>query len=102
MHLSAPTPNSTKDATSRAAKPRRRAFSWPDVLRCLENLDALRAGLVAAYRAAGFSPDDFEHLLAARACVARELTRCEDWLELHRPRFDRGVIQAVRRSLETE
>ena len=100
MHLSAPTPTSTKAATSRAPKTRQRVFSWPDVLRCLQEHDNLRESLLARYRARGFTPDDFARSLDAQACVARELTRGEDWLELTRPQFDRHAIRALRRSLE--
>lgn len=32
--------------------------------------------------------------------VAEELTRVEDWLELARPRFDRGPVRALRRLYE--
>ncbi len=35
-----------------------------------------------------------------RAAVARALSELEDWLELERPRFERGPLRDVRRRLE--
>lgn len=32
--------------------------------------------------------------------VAHCITVCEDWLEAHRPRFDRGKLRRMRRSIE--
>ena len=100
MNLLTLSPASTKDASSKTLRATRRAFSWPDVLRCLQEHDNLREGFLARYRARGFTPDDFARSLDAQACVARELTRCEDWLELTRPQFDRHAIRTLRRSLE--
>lgn len=34
------------------------------------------------------------------SAVAHCLTLCEDWLEVNRPRFDRGKLRRMRRSLE--
>jgi len=100
MNLLTLSPASTKDASSKTLRATRRVFSWPDVLRAIAECGEARTLALAHYRASGFTPDDFAHSRAARECMADALTRAEDWLEMHRPRFDRGVIQAVRRSLE--
>jgi|GEM_PF-4462817 len=102
MNLLTLSPASTKDASSKTLRATRRAFSWPDVLRAIAESEDARKLALTLYRAAGHTPDDFAHSRAARECMADALTRAEDWLEMHRPRFERAGIQAVRRSLETE
>lgn len=82
-----------------------RPIAWRDVLGCLESEIARRRAL-DAYRAAGFSPDDFVMSRAARATMAGALTRVEDWLELE-PQSPwvvrhRGATRRVRRRLERE
>jgi hypothetical protein len=41
------------------------------------------------------------HVDGKPGAVAEELTRVEDWLEMARPRFDRGPVRALRREYET-
>lgn len=89
-----------KHAVQEAARAQGRALRWPDVLRCLSVSEDARKLAIGPYRAAGFGPDEFTHSAAARLCMADALTRTEDWLELHRPRVDRGEIRSVRRRLE--
>src|SRR5262249_51816480 len=88
-----------------ASKAPGRPIAWPDVLGCLES-EIARRRAIGAYRAAGFSPDDFAVSRAARASMVGVLTRTEDWLELE-PQSpwvvrDRGAIRRVRRRLERE
>jgi len=102
MNLASPSQNSTKDATSKTLRATRPRSGWPDVLRAIAESEDARTLALTLYRAAGHMPDDFAHSRAARECMADALTRAEDWLEMHHPRFERAGIQAVRRSLETE
>lgn len=63
-----------------------------------------RESVTTRYRAAGFTPDDFEGRRAAREAAADALARTEDLLELGcfgRVR-ERQVVRAVRRALENE
>jgi hypothetical protein len=75
---------------------------WRDVLRVLSS-DETRAAVLARYRAAGFTPDDFATSGLARDAMADALTRAEDVLELQAGSVRaamRAAIRAVRRRLE--
>lgn len=82
-----------------------RPIAWRDVLGCLES-EIARRRAVDAYRAAGFSPDDFGGSRALRATMAEALVRIEDWLELELQSSwvarERRAIRSVRRRLEEE
>ena len=86
-------------------RPRKSVLGWPDVLRALSDASA-RSAVLDAYRSAGFSPDDFGRLRAAREVMAGALSRAEDGIELRRqsPQRDRerAAVRAVRRQLEVE
>lgn len=92
-----------KHAPRGAPLPRARVLGWADVLRAVLGGEA-RSAALGAYRAAGFTPDDFGRLRAARMAMADALTRCEDRLEIAHPgtRAERGAIRTVRRRLERE
>ena len=86
---------SEKSTAKFASEASGRPIAWRDVLGCLD-----------AYRAAGFSPDDFAASRAARATMAEALVRIEDWLELEPQSSwvarERRAIRSVRRRLERE
>jgi hypothetical protein len=94
---------SIKTAARGSVAATRNALQWPDVARVLQRPET-RQRVLDRYRAAGFTPDQFERSAKARACIADCITRCEDWLELAHPRWqsDRAALAGVRRVLELE
>lgn len=92
-----------KTTVGKAARTLGTPIAWVDVLRCLQS-DRARSGATIAYRAAGFSADDFANVRKAREAMADALTRTEDDLEMAGPRAqaERAAIRAVRRRLERE
>lgn len=81
------------------------AFSAGSVLAgrgrsAIEKTRGLRGGLA---RLLDTLPDAAPRVRADAdaATVAQQLTRVEDWVEIHRPRFDRAPIRALRRQYET-
>jgi len=84
---------------------RRARLQWPDVLRAVPS-PKTRERALDAYRAAGFTPDDFAAKRAAREAMADALSRTEQWLELAPENASRAAgraaIRAVRRRLEFE
>jgi hypothetical protein len=96
---------SEKSSPKFASEASGRPIAWRDVLNCLQS-EIARRRAIDAYRAAGFSPDDFAVSRAARATMAATLARIEDWLELepHSPWVvhHRGAVRQGRRRLERE
>jgi hypothetical protein len=77
-------------------------LEWPDVVRVLQD-PKTREAVLSRYRTAEYTPDDFGRLRGAREALADALTRCEDWLELARPKNpERTTIRETRRRLERE
>src|SRR5687768_10070372 len=95
--------SSVKTASRKPDGARRRVLGWPDVLRALSS-DEARSSALALFRTAGFTPDQFGHVRAAREAVVDALARTEDLLEVRCPRreAERRAVQSVRRSLELE
>ena len=91
--------------TSVLGAERKRAVTWPDVLRVLQD-DKTRALVVTRFQAAGFKPDQFASRRAAREVLADCLSRAEDWIECERASStrdrERSAIRRVRRALEQE
>lgn len=77
--------------------------AWSDVIRVLHR-DRTREFVLARYRDAGFTPDDFGHKRPAREAMADALTRAEDRLEdvSSAPSRERDGLRDVRRRLEWE
>jgi hypothetical protein len=93
---------STRIKTAARKLPRARGsvFGWPDVLRAVQDPETRRR-ILADYEAAGFLPDDFGHVVAARKALCEALVKTEDWLELHRPRSpERELLKKLRSPLE--
>jgi hypothetical protein len=88
---------------TRRSSARQKALSWPEVLRVLSGSETRETAL-RVYKTAGFTPDCFGRIRAAREAMADALTRAEDQLELAPPRHrgEREAIRAVRRQLEAE
>jgi len=97
--------SSIKAASPMASGGRKPRLTWSDVLRVVQG-SKTRQRVFDAYRARGFTPDDFATLKAARESMADALTRAEDWLELlpgkHAVKAARSAIAGVRRQLELE
>jgi len=97
----------TRIKTARRSKvsPPRCVLRWPDVLRAVVD-DTARSVALSAYRARGFTPDDFGRLRAAREAMSDALSRVEGQLELARPTpardRARSLVRGVRRRLEVE
>jgi hypothetical protein len=100
-----PSRNSIKKAAEKSTLRRKSVLGWPTVLRALQD-DEGRLDVMSRYRAAGFTPDDFANVRAARETMADALTRTEDRVELLRAasRRDeqRRAVRDVRRRLERE
>jgi hypothetical protein len=91
-----------KTAPRKVPRARASAFGWPDVLRVVQGPET-RHRVLANYQAAGFRPDDFGHVIAARKALCEALVRTEDWLEIRRPRSpERQALRALRSALERE
>lgn len=77
--------------------------TWPDIVRAVER-ETTRETLMARYRAAGFTPDDFAGRRGAREAMADALTRTEDALEDRSSvgSRERAALCDVRRRLEWE
>ena len=91
-----------KTAAHKVARARGSAFGWPNVLRAVQGPET-RHRVLANYDAAGFRPDDFGHVVAARKALCEALVRTEDWLELSRPRSpERQLLKNLRSPLERE
>lgn len=81
-----------------------RACSYREVLAALQS-DGARSGALSAYRAAGFTADDFATRRQARLAMLEALVSAEDVLEIAargRMTSERLAVRDVRRRLESE
>lgn len=104
MNISTPSPHPEKTGSRKRQPAPGRPIAWRDVLAALQN-DRARSEALTRYRAAEFTPDEFEHLRAAREAMTDALVRAEDSLELRsngRMTRERLAMQAARRRLESE
>ena len=93
-----------KTGTRKAMASPERPIAWRDILGAVQGDDA-RQDVLSRYRAAGFTPDDFSRLIAARQAACDALTYAEHALELRshgRMTTERLAMMTVRRRLEIE
>ena len=96
-------PTGVKHAVKKTAGAKGRGVTWPNVLVAIQS-DKTRSSVLAGFRAAKFSGDDWSQR-AAREKMAHLLAAAEDRLELTagpRAAAERLEIRGLRRRLELE